>query len=102
MKFQLFYFLSFKSATFSDTWTKSKMPHFQKRRKNIENYRPFKSADISRAALFGTGRSTTTNLVTMTKFITNGQIDVAYIDFKAFDKFDHGLLLHKLSNLGLT
>ena len=30
-------------------------------------------------------------------------VDVVYLDFeKAFDKLDHGILLHKLGDLGIT
>ena len=54
------------------------------------------------------GRSTITNLITITQFICEqldnaGQVDVVYTDFSsAFDMVDHGLLLNKLSSFGLA
>ena len=56
---------------------------------------------------FAEGRSTVTNLVCKTQYISEildwrGQVDVIYIDFsKAFDKLDLGLLLCKLDGVGL-
>lgn len=55
---------------------------------------------------FVRGRSTATNLVNMTQYISenidaNLQTDVIYTDFsKAFDKLDHGRLLAKLPSFG--
>jgi Reverse transcriptase (RNA-dependent DNA polymerase). len=54
------------------------------------------------------GRSTVTNLVCITQFISEAidrgsQVDVVYTDFsKAFDRLDHGLLMDKLSAFGLS
>ena len=51
-------------------------------------------------------RSTVTNLLAFTDFVTsifsiNGQVDTIYTDFsKAFDKVSHSILLLKLSRLG--
>lgn len=54
------------------------------------------------------GRSTSTNLMCITEYLSNvldsgGQADVIYIDFsKAFDKMDHGILLSKLASFGFS
>lgn len=54
---------------------------------------------------FVKGRSTVTNLVTLTHNIreeldNRGQMDVVYMDItKAFDQLDHKLLIHKLKHL---
>ena len=51
---------------------------------------------------FMKGRSTTTNLVTITEFIydainSHSQVDVIYTDFsKAFDRQDHRILINNL------
>jgi hypothetical protein len=56
---------------------------------------------------FVKGKSTCTNLLEFTQYISNGldngeQIDVIYTDLsKAFDVVNHGLLLQKLSRFGL-
>lgn len=53
-------------------------------------------------------RSTVSNLVYFTQFVSNeldlqGQVDVIYTDFsKAFDRIDHNILLAKLTNFGLS
>jgi hypothetical protein len=53
-------------------------------------------------------RSTITNLVCITDYITNAldnntQVDVIYTDFsKAFDKLNHNILLSKLSAFGFS
>jgi len=56
---------------------------------------------------FMSGRSTTTNLLTLQHFILNAfklnsQVDVIYTDFaNAFDKIDHSILAKKLYQSGL-
>ena len=53
-------------------------------------------------------RSTITNLVSVTHFIANtmdhgGQTNIIYTDLsKAFDRLDHGLLLQKFSDFGVS
>lgn len=57
---------------------------------------------------FISGRSTVTNLVTITQFLSdamdrNEQVDVIYTDFsKAFDVIDHSILLKKLDSFGFS
>jgi hypothetical protein len=57
---------------------------------------------------FMKGRSAATNLSDYTSFILlemekGNQVDAVYTDFsKAFDKVDHGLLVHKLSKIGVN
>ena len=57
---------------------------------------------------FRTGRSCLSQLIAHYDFIINelekgNNADVIYLDFsKAFDKVDHGILLHKLRDLGIT
>jgi hypothetical protein len=56
---------------------------------------------------FRKGRSTLTELLDHTDFIMENiqtrNVDVIYLDFeKAFDKVDHGILLHKIRDLGIT
>lgn len=57
---------------------------------------------------FMKGRSTTTNLLCVTQFISESiddqsQTDVIYTDFsKAFDRLDHTMLLKKLNDIGLS
>lgn len=54
------------------------------------------------------GRSTTTNLLSMQQFITDGleknkQVDIIYTDFvKAFDRINHDILCSRLSNFGIN
>jgi hypothetical protein len=54
------------------------------------------------------GRSTETNLVTISQFLyealnNHSQVDVVYTDFsKAFDMIDHNLLLNKLESFGFS
>lgn len=57
---------------------------------------------------FVNGRSTVTNLTTLSHFVavaldSNTQVDVVYTDFsKAFDRIDHNILLDKLRSLGFS
>ena len=57
---------------------------------------------------FRAGRSCLSQLLAHYDFIINklekgNNVDVIYLDFaKAFDKVDHGILLHKLRDLGIT
>lgn len=57
---------------------------------------------------FLAGRSTVTNLITVTQFLSEeldkgNQVDVIYTDIsKAFDKIIHSLLLNKLRNFGFS
>ena len=57
---------------------------------------------------FMKGRSTVTNLVCKSQFISEkldqqSQVDIIYTDFaKAFDRLDHGILLNKLNSFGLS
>lgn len=124
--------LSLQTATFPQIWSTSKIcPVFKKGNKTaIENYRPIvilsnfgklfevvlydilffhvKSQISDCQHGFIAGRSTTTNLISVTQFIANtldqgGQVDIVYTDLsKAFDRLDHGLLLYKMSVFGLT
>lgn len=56
---------------------------------------------------FRKGRSCLSQLLAHQEFVLDsleegGNVDVVYLDFaKAFDKVDHGVLLHKLSSLGI-
>lgn len=97
---------------------------------NIENYRPISilsaiskiydkllyhhlSSKTSHLIVqnqhgFTAGKSTTTNLIEYTDYLSNniahgGQIDTAYMDLaKAFDLIDHSILLRKLSTLPIS
>ena len=57
---------------------------------------------------FRSGRSCLSALLSVSDDIMHmledgGSVDMVYLDFsKAFDKVDHGILLHKLKALGIT
>jgi Reverse transcriptase (RNA-dependent DNA polymerase) len=121
-----------KSAIIPTTWKSSKVcPVFKKGNKlDISNFRPitiicnfskifeivlnrFLSTHVNSLMSpyqhgFIRGRSTVTNLATITQYIAEGidrssQTDVIYMDFsKAFDRLDHGILINKLSTFGLS
>ena len=123
--------LILKTNHFPSTWKSAKIcPVFKNGEKNnLEHYRPIVIScnfcklfemvihDLLSAHVrplisefqhgFLSGRSTVTNLVSVTQYIANtldnqGQVDVIYTDLsKAFDRLDHGLLLKKLSSVGL-
>nr|CAI5854974.1 unnamed protein product [Callosobruchus analis] len=120
------------SDTFPVAWKVAKVcPVFKTGNKcNIENYRPISLINIFAKVFeiviynrlypslksqisdhqhgFVSNRSTLTNLVILTQYISealddNCQVDVIYTDFsKAFDRIDHGVLLNKLGNFGLA
>lgn len=122
--------LSILTSTFPKIWRRSRLiPVFKKGdRAQVLNYRPIsilsnfakvfesyiysclysnvKSLISSNQHGFYRGRSTVTNLVSLTQFISQeldarGQVDVVYTDFtSAFDTIDHNLLLLKLSSVG--
>lgn len=124
--------LCLKTGVFPDRWKLSRVcPIFKKGDKlNVENYRPItiicnfaKVFEISlydgiynniRGQIssyqhgFVKSRSTVTNLFSVTQFISEAidagkQVDVIYTDFsKAFDRLDHGILLHKLKLFGFS
>ena len=119
--------LALKNEEFPYLWKKSKIiPVHKKKDKNlIDNYRPItlinnfskvfervihsalyfpmKNLIDTRQHGFMKGRSTTSNLITITEFISesinnNSQVDVIYTDFsKAFDRLDHVILTTNLS-----
>ena len=123
--------LILKSCCFPSTWKTSKIcPVFKSGdRSNVANYRPivilcnfsklfelvfqeYLLAHIRPQISeyqhgFISGRSTISNLVSITQYIANildnaGQVDIIFTDFsKAFDRLDHGILLIKLSRAGL-
>ena len=122
----------FKTCSFPDVWKISKItPIFKKGSINdITNYRPItiicnfskileiilydhlyahvNSCLIPEQHGFVSGRSSVTNLVIKTQFISEaldqkGQVDVIYTDFsKAFDKLDHNILLYKLQHFSVS
>lgn len=124
--------LSLNKGKFPDVWKQSNIcPVFKKGdRSNIENYRPIallcnfskvfesvlytyifnhvKSQISTCQHGFVAGRSTVTNLYSITQFLSeridaSSQVDVVYTDFsKAFDRLDHSLLCTKLERFGFT
>lgn len=128
----LLYNLSLKNSQFPNSWKFSKVcPVYKKGdKKEITNFRPItvicnfskvfelvlfdymydhvKNAISPRQHGFIKGRSTVTNLMCITQYISESidlgfQTDVIYTDFsKAFDRLNHKILLLKLENYGLS
>src|SRR5699024_8206088 len=124
--------LILKTDTFPILWKESRIRPMHKKnsKSEITNYRPItimsnfaKIFEITIYPLifhhvknnialcqhgFFSGRSTSTNLMCITQFISEvmdrqGQVDVVYADFsKAFDKLSHELLLIKLNRFGFS
>lgn len=124
--------LVLQTCTFPDIWKVSRIcPVYKKGCKTeITNHRPIailcnfskvfeilihsilsyhvKNVIVPEQHGFMEGRSTVTNLVCKSQFLSEvldrrGQVDVIYTDFsKAFDRLDHGLLLRKLDNTGFS
>ena len=124
--------LSLKCRYFPDIWKYSKVcPVYKKGNKNeITNFRPItiicsfgkafeillhnciyphiKNSISNQQHGFMKGRSTTTNLICSTQYISESidmqvQTDVIYFDFsKAFDSLNHNILIRKLSNMGIS
>lgn len=124
--------LAIKCCSFPDIWKYSKVcPVYKKGNKNdITNFRPItiicnfgkafetllhdciyphiKNIISPQQHGFMKGRSTTTNLICATQYISESidmqvQTDVIYFDFtKAFDRLDHNILIKKLSNMGVS
>ena len=124
--------LCLETSTFPERWKLSKIrPVFKKGDKTlISNYRPitiisnfskvfehllyqrvyafFETKLVEHQHGFVAGRSTVTNLFTITQFISQSlddgaQCDVVYTDLsKAFDQIDHGILLSKLRKCGFS
>lgn len=120
------------TSKFPTAWKVSKVcPVFKKGdANNIQNYRPItiinnfskvfemvlynylsfyvKNRITCNQHGFIKGRSTVTNLMCISQYITDAfderlQVDVVYTDFsKAFDRLDHKLLLNKLDLIGLS
>lgn len=123
--------LAISTSTFPDAWKRARISPVYKKGDDsvLANYRPvsilsnfakvfehFIYSDILRNIQqrlspfqhgFLSGRSTVTNLVTITQFISEQldkkkQVDVVYTDLSsAFDTIDHGILLQKLSSFGM-
>lgn len=128
----IIYNMIIENSVFPDLWKLSKVTPIFKKGDNtdITNYRPITIicnfsklleiilydplyAHVNNCLLpeqhgFISGRSTVTNLVIKTQYISEvldqrGQVDVIYTDFsKAFDKLDHKILLHKLQYLNIS
>lgn len=124
--------LMFTTCVFPETWKISRgTPLFKSGDKQVgENYRiiaiqdnlaklweacmssyisfHFKSLVAPEQHGFVKGRSTATNLASITQYIANtlehrSQVDVIYLDFsKAFDRMNHSLLLSRLRGIGLS
>lgn len=124
--------ISLKSSKFPNIWKMAKSVPIPKKgdKTVVENYRQivlmdnfpkvfeiilyevlyFNLKNLITEAQHGfmRGRSTVTNLVCITDYISSGldmraQTDAIYLDFsKAFDKLNHPLLLQKLSSAGLS
>jgi len=123
---------SLKGGTFPEVWKTSTIIPIPKNddRSKITNYRPIAilntfgkvfekivakhlSFDLKSVISpfqhgFVSGRSTTTNLINFTDFVTltmdhGYQVDAVYTDFtKAFDKLDHSILIQKLLGVGVS
>ena len=124
--------LSLQTCAYPDKWKSSKICPIHKKdsKSDIQNYRPItiinnfgKVFEIVLHSIlypqlhqsisnnqhgFVSQRSTTTNLLCITQFLSEvmdegGQVDVIYMDFsKAFDRLDHGVLLTKLVSFGFN
>lgn len=123
--------LSIRTALFPKLWKSGRIcPVYKKGDKSeIENYRPItilnNFAKVFETVIYGQlysrvqecivvnqhgfipGRSTVTNLVQFTQFVSekldaNTQVDTVYTDFsKAFDVIDHGIVVQKLRSVGI-
>ena len=124
--------LILESSTYPDFWKCTKVTPIHKKGESscIENYRPVallsapakmfeiilhkyifnhcRSVLVDQQHGFRPGRSTVTNLLTFSNFVSRSldsgvAVDVVYTDFeKAFDKVDHNLLVRKLAKFGLA
>lgn len=124
--------LILSTSTYPDIWKTAKIcpVHKSGDRASIDNYRPIsilcnfgklfeiivyqiiynsvRSSITSSQHGFMSGRSTVTNLICITQYVSNildkaGQVDVVYTDIKkAFDQIDHCGLLSKLKSIGFS